>query len=390
MKLYQQERNSLFSTCAVVNDKIYAFTSFQRLPIMVDVHSGNFVLLENLSNYDPLFFADNMLSVGDDIFVLESNGNRLLKYNVNEKICQYYNIACHVKDWDNYVAFTHYGECLYVIPRYIDELLKIDIKSGKVQKDKDLYLRTNDHKTSTMREDNMCFCYGFQQENIMWLFQRKSNMLIAYDVEKTKWEKYELSVEINNCVHAVCFNKKIYILSREGKIYCWNIVNKSVEFIVDCSEETLKDKTFSRIIVTEKRLFLFPALGENIFQIDMDTKQVQKNRVYPNDFHYCGREDWSKFYGYCEDERYYYFPMRSMNFILLINKQNGKEQWIKPKLPSCEMYEKTYLTYSKRLLNEKECILWSFLKYLNGENMKENNNHFRLIGGQIWNQMKNV
>ncbi len=383
-------RDSLFPTCTIVNGKIYAFTSFKRLPIMIDMHSGEFTLLDNLKNYDPLFFADCMLSVGDNIYVLESNGNRLLKFHIDKKVCKYFDIGCHGKDWDNYVAFVQYEGYLYIIPRYINELVKVDIKSGQVKRDKKLHLDRNVYEINIEQKDFDYFRYGFQYRNVLCLFQRQSNLVLTYDMEQGVWKEYKLSIEINDCVHAVQYNEKIYILSSEGRIYQWGMTDESVKLIVDCSGKSIKNNVFARIAITEKRLFLLPAFGESIFWIDLDTKQVEKYSSYPSDFHYCGQREWCKYYGYCEDDNFYYFAMRSMNFILSLNKRNGREQWIKPQLPSYEMYKKTYLIYNRQLLNEKECSINGLVKYLGTEAIDYRHKYSCLVADQIWNGIKDI
>ncbi len=382
-RLEQQkaERDSLFSTCALVNGEIYAFTCFKRLPIKKNLQTGEITILKNVKNYDLSFVPDGMLSVGHDIFVLELNGNRLLKYNTNENTCQYFYIDCNRKEWDNYAAFAQYGEYLYIIPRFLDELIKIEICSGKVQRDKKIHFKENGENFGKP-------WYGFQGEKVIWFFEKESNRVISYDMEKDVWENYELSVTINDCVHAVLYNNRMYILSSEGNIYGWNTENKLLEKIADCSNESKDGNIFYRIAITDKIIFVLPGLGQDIFCIDKNTKEISKYKSYPNDFRYLVPEGWSKYYGYCEDEDYYYFAMRSMNFILSLNKNSGEEQWIKSQLPTCQEYKNFYATYNKALLNENELDIDGLLCYLNSESIIGKNMICKLAGNQVWKRVK--
>lgn len=378
------EKDGLFITCALRNRDIYAFTFFKRIPMIGNLDTGSIKLIPDLKNYDSSFVADHMINAGDDIFVLELNGQRLMKYNILEKKCQCYDIACGKKPWGNYAAFVQYGKYLYIFPRYTDGVIRVDANYGEVVKDRRLYTS----KDCINRNDDSYFCCGCQTENIMWLFQRQSNVIIAYDMENSTWKKYEIDVEINNCIHALQYGNKLYILSYEGKLYSWDMSENHVEEIADCSNLEQSNYTFLRLAVTDKTIFLLPSGSEDILCINRYTKQVETYKDYPSDFCYCGPETWSRYYGYCEDDAYYYFAMRASNYVLSINKQTGDVKWIKFKLLSSEEYLKVYIKYSKSLLNEVGCsakdVIYvakeQFFDYLQKNSMP--------VGNLIWKQLQ--
>ena len=97
---------------------------------------------------------------------------------------------------------------------------------------------------------------------------------------------------------------------------------------------------------------------------------------------------WSKFHGYCEDEDHYYCAMRSMNFFLTIDKRSGKERWIKPQLPLKEEHRKTYVTYKKELLIEREGVVEALIDYLCNEKKDSQNKNCDFAGDQIWKRLK--
>lgn len=367
------EKEILFPTCTLVNKKLYGFTSLKRLPIMVDLHKKQLVLLENIKNYDPLFFADEMLSVNDDIFILELNGNRLLKYNTSENICQYINIECHGEDWDNYAVFARWGNHLYIVSRYMNGFIKVEAQSGEVQR---------------YQKDSPLFWCGCQAENAIWLFQRQGNLAVSYDMEQDVWKEYELSVSIHDCTHAMSYDKKIYILSSEGKVYCQDIEDGTVELLSICCDSVEEDGTFSRIAVTDGKIYVFPSFGKDIFIIDLDTKQVERYDDYPSDFCYCGKEHWCKYYGYCEDEHSYYFAMRSMNYMLVLNKKSGEERWIKLQLPSYKKLIEMYFQYNDGLVYEAECNMESMVDCMSNKAAEKKKEGCAVTSERIWEQAK--
>lgn len=147
----------MFSTCALTQGKLFSFTSFKRIPTIVDLHTGKTTLLNDLLNYDPAFNADDMLSFENDIFILELNGKRLMKFNVKERNCSYFNIDCDNKTWKNYAAFAYYGNNIYVFPVYTDGVIKIDLKEERVQKKKELYIHISEYKKDKKQDGEFTF-----------------------------------------------------------------------------------------------------------------------------------------------------------------------------------------------------------------------------------------
>ena len=379
------EKDSSFSTCALIGDNIYAFTNHKRLPIKLNLKTKDIVLIEDLKGYDSQFVADEMQQAGNNIFVLEVNGNRLMEYNIEKRTCRYYEIGCHKEAWGNYVAFAKWKEELYIFPKYKDKIIKINIESGKI---KEINFLEYAKIVLNSPKDKVIFWYGFQDKNLVWLFGKKSNLVLVYDLESNTWRKHELSEKINSCIHAVMHNGYMYILSSEGKVYRWDMKNNSIKVLADCGDIKDGENIFFRIAVTEKNIFLFPSLGEDILCIDLKKKQIDKYMTYPPDFMYCGPDEWSKYYGYCEDEDFYYFAMRSMNFIPCVNKRIGNIKWLKLEVPAFKEYMWFYIKKNKRLLEEKECKIVDIVDYIENSNEKSQEKEYILVGEQIFRQLK--
>lgn len=223
----------------------------------------------------------------------------------------------------------------------------------------------------------------------MWLFQRSGELVVEYDLESDTWREFELSIRIRECVHVTVYAGYMYILSAEGKIYRWNRKDNIAEEIADCRSTSRMDFVFSRIAVTDKGIFLLPLYGEEIFYIDLKTKNVKKYDSYPEDFRYC-ELSWSKYYGYCEDDNQYYFAMRSANYILTINKRDGIEKWVKAKLSSYEEYKKVYFSYNRKLLCETEYSIEDILSYMKKEYVEKQCRKNISKGEKIWDFAKSI
>ena len=374
----------------LVEDTLYSYTLTGNLPLTVNLKTGRINLLNSVEEYDISFTADSMWSVrdGDYIFVPELNGKRLMNYNLKEKKCHYYEMRCDGKQWDNCAAITKYKNKIYIFPKYKEGVIKIDLRSGKTEKDKEIYseIYSCGMGGKCKKEDKYFEC-GYQDGDIIWLFQESGNFVIAYDLRNDSWKKYEFSMEINHCIHVVMYNDVMYILSSEGRIFSWDAPGGAIEKIFDCSDEGENKDVYSRIAVTDKNIFLLPAFGQDILKINIEKHKAEKYSSYPEEFCYYMPEIRSKYFGYCENDRFYYFLMRSANYILRIDKQNGEEKWIKPQIPLASEYMKVYMSYSKGTFAEGR---WGReeMKHILESHFAKNCKKDVTEGERIWEQTK--
>lgn len=372
----QAKKRELFRASVFENGMIYSFSVFKNLPIMIDLRENTINLLDNLKNYDISFIPDDMLAIKDmkDIFVLEMNGNRLMSYNIEKRNCKYFEIGCNREEWGNFAMLSIYKKKVYIFPKYFGKVIKVDKDSGLVSDDVQLKINIQ------------CGC---QIENIVWLFQEKGNSVIAYNMEDDTWRAYKLPIELDNCIHVIEYNKKFCFLSSEGRVFLWDAVDGAIEKICDCSDVEETSETYIRIAASRRALFLLPSLGKDIFKIDMDTKKIEKYEKYPKDFQYCELEQCSKYNGYCESEKFYFFSMRSANYMLCIDKYTDQEKWIKLQSPLTESYMKVYAKYKKMTFNEAELDKKELEFYLKNINKEEEFEKYSSIGRAIWKQIKN-
>lgn len=384
-----KEQKMLFHTCTLIEDRMYAFTSFGGFPIRIELSNGRTELIEDLKRYSP-FVTQDVLNDGESIFALELSGNYMLQYCMKDNICRYFDIDCAKHDWDNYAVFTNYGGSIYIFPKYADTLVKIDIQTGNISKNSELYTRYYFDVQYEKRKKYFYFKCGCRSEQIVWLYQEQKNMFIAYDLENSTCEEYKLSIKINDCTHIIRKDGALYILSSEGRVYIWDLEKYSIELVADCTCGKEENYRFVRIAVTDKKIYMLPGMGEEIICVSLETGYTGLWTDYPVEFQYCALESWSKFLGYCENEEYYYFAMRSANHMLCINKKNGEGKWLK--LSSFPWGNIIFLSmeYNKNILiGEGEWTLNDFLSGISVERLKKFfGNRQMYVGKHIWMKLK--
>lgn len=380
---YRYGQKLLFSACSMKNNELFSITNIEQIPIKINLKNKAITFIDKFDK-NGLINSEDMIVDIHSIYLLELNGHRMMKYCLDGKRCQYYEINCHVKDWGNFAAYALYKRNIYIFPKYTTGIVKVNLDKEEVVVNYKYYSDILNNN-SMVEDEESYFEYGFQENNILWVFQKNGNPVVAYDMERDTWNVYVLPIKIEYCVHVVLKQDVFYILSLEGKIYSWNIKDNSMKLVVDCSLITEGENSFGRIAVTDKLIFLLPALSDTIYRFNIQTKEIDIFNDYPDTFQYIEPEGWSKYKGYCEDKENYYFAMRSSVYILCINKENGEVKWISPKISSAD-YFNMYAKYMSEVLCEDTWDLKNLI-YSSTDLYTENGNNKIINGEKIWEKL---
>jgi SAM-dependent methyltransferase len=376
---YRYSLKLLFSSCVLINNIMYTVTNLGGIPLKIDLQNQ---VMSCIDKWDKNYVVncENMIVDGDNIYLLGIDGYYILKYNINSNQCHKIRIDCHTNDWGNYVACAKYKRNIYIFPRYMSKIVKVDIDKDIVVSNIKYCLYNEDGK------EEVNFECGIQEENLLWLFQKEERLVMAYDMETDYWKSYTLPQNIKCCVYVVLKNGIFYILSLEGKVYSWDVQDNSMRMIANCCDRLKSINSFARIVVTDKIIYLLPALSESIHKIDIETGKTEIYDEYPSDFQYIEPEGWCKYFDYCEDKDYYYFAMRSSVYIFCVNKKNGAIRWIHPRI-SVEEYFNAQIKYSGMMTFEEG--MWNIknLMSIKKDFLKKDDKHYS-VENPIWKQLK--
>lgn len=341
-----------FSACVKKGDDIYFPTRY-----------GNFYMKLNLitkrTEYIDFEVDDKEVSLGiadyidmedNVIFQFNLDGRYVLLFDLDSKQIKKIDVDCQSKGWGNYLFCTYYDEKLFIFTKYKHTIAIINLKNNQVICDDKIckYICEND------LPDLSAACKVNDQ---IWLFSNDGKKVVSYNLSTHKEKWYELPLKINQCRHCIYRNKKFYILDNKGNIYVWD---KKQEYLL-FSIPNAKPEEYGRIVATDKNLVVLPALGESIYIYDFSKNEIQRNVNYPLHFKYSIQSEWSKYYGFCEDENNYFFAMRLSNYLLKIKKQDGTIEWISPVIPDlretidrCKRYSNN--TYLEGMISLSEYI----------------------------------
>lgn len=333
----------LFPACTVYKNKMYYVTHGEMALKSVNLKTGVVEYIDNPKGYDLTEWKGigKLILRADVLYLFEENGVRMLEYSLLKKTARCFKIDCDQYLFDVIAAAEFYEDKIYIFPSFANKLIRIDLGSGQVESREGL---CPDEKYIVDIEDTIIldekndmpmklFVCGCRIEDWLWIFSKK--YVIRYDLSTELFQKYILSDMINMCIYAVWKNEMFYILSIDGSIYTWDPRSDVVETIYT---NIIKSTClyFSKIVVTEKKIWMIPCFGDDIYIIDLKTKKCTIYDLYPEDFIYYEIESRSKYFGHFEDDEKCYFAMNSSNHILIINKMDGEAEWLKPQQPAWE------------------------------------------------------
>lgn len=375
-KDHQYKQRLFFVSCVLIDGKMYSVTNLGKIPIRVDIKKQEITCIDRWDKENAINPAI-MIADNDDIYLFETEGYHMVKYNIFNNQYHKFKIDCHTYDWGNYVACVKYKKNIYIFPKYMSKIVKVDIEKNIVISDLIYYLDS--------KKEEINFECGIQDNNLLWLFQKEGNIVMAYDMETNTWKNYALPQKVKFCAHVVLRKGIFYILSMEGRVYSWDIQANSMRMIGDCSHKIKGTNSFGRIVVTDGIIYLLPAFSELIYKIDVETGEAEVFNDYPKDFQYIEPEGWGRYSGYCEDEEFYYFAMCSSAYILCINKKSGLIKWICPQI-SRENYFNAQIKYSG-IVFEKD--RWNVKDLIDIKtSLIKGDEKLDLVRKQIWGRLK--
>lgn len=393
----EEHSRILFPACTVYKNKMYYVTHGERALKSVDLETGVVKYIDSPKGYDLTEWRGigRLILREDVLYLFEENGMRMLEYSLLKNTARCFKIDCDQYLFDVIAAAEFYEDKIYIFPSFANRLVRIDLKSGQVESRERLcpdekYIVDLEDRIILDEKNDMpmkLFVCGCRIGDLLWIFSKK--YVVRYDLSTELFQKYILSDMINMCIYAVWKNEMFYILSIDGSIYTWEPKSNETEIIyVNTVVSTCL--YFSEIVVTEKNIWMIPCFGDDIYIIDLETKKRTIYDLYPEEFKYYEIEGRSKYSGHFEDDKKCYFAMHSSNYILIINKTDGKAEWLKPQQPTWE--EKVGYCRKNQVfwnLTEEEFGIDGLLQISGGGGSEgEKKGNEKKIGNLLWRREK--
>lgn len=320
--------------------------------------------------------VDWFIQAGNYLVATSMWGNYAYIYDERMNKWVELDILCHQKPWGNFLDVFSYNGYAYIIPRYRDFYIKIDLEKRKV-------VQVVCPVLGQMDKERVVIC---RRESLIYFFEQYGCSLFIFDLETGNYIKKDLPDTMKDIVSVRVYKDFFFILSGCGCLDTWDEKANVLQRIVEPRGEA-DSNLFVDLAVTQQNIWLLPQSGDDIYVYDYPDRVLRKYEDYPSDYRYADFENYSKFArGHVFQDKIY-FGMHSANYLLRIDENTGKEEWIAPLLPT---EQEAYLYRQKQGLSliENEEIV-SLCEYIDEIPSVDNSEivytcEERTIGVQIW------
>lgn len=277
----------------------------------------------------------------DRMWCIEKNLRWIAEINIKEVSIVYHNLELNTNG-KMIILVSAVDNKIYICRKEENELLVFDTINYSL----------NRINFSEYKKNIILSCVDNEK---IYMFDY-SNSFLIYDIKNGSFKSVHLNKEIK--VDAVSAYNNMLLTRVKDCIY--RIENGEV--IKVCS---LSNSGMGRICVTDDKIIVLPGIESNeIIIIDLQSFEMTKYVNYPTDFEYSIKKGWGKYFGYCQDENYFYWIMRASNYFMKIDKRSGDIEWIKPINIDFEMIIKEKYLNVNHIINEEICSIDSFIKVI--------------------------
>ncbi len=335
----EQTDEILLISCAKLGNELYGSTFDDGLTIKVDLDLGECKLIGGVNQFSPINWGYTM-GYGlykNCLFLVEESCRRIAIHSMKDDTINYINLSgkTYSKFSFDKSLITCYKDRLFIFPAFDDELIIVNMPSEKVEKIVHLYPNCSYEYKEVKRNTYTGIIYyplaliskALRVDNSVYLFSHIHSKVIKFSLDTLDNEIFSTSKIYADLVDVAYENGYFYLLDSLGNVYKWR--ENCQENIIVHSKH-VKAGYYEHIVSINNKIWLLPNLGKDILKIDITSNNQMIYEKYPNDFSYICVDDYRSKYGVkCEDENAYYFSTYATNYMLVINKKNGKEKWLR-------------------------------------------------------------
>ena len=336
-------KNINFHSCLKINEKLWFVTVdgyLMNYDLKRCVHEMVYPI--NLAQLKLNQITDKMIYHNNCIYFVEQDGTALYEYQIDINKCVKYGLSgLEIIDWTCFSGVYIIDGIIYLFTKKGDKVLCFDT-ANKTFSNLDVH------------SDEVLNCSVSIADTIYFA---GSKAIYEFDLKEKNFNK--IYSNDNGIKWINSFADDIYILTQDEEIYLYNTVNGKISLVYKENDTT---QHYNRFIITQNKMFVFPLFSGNIISVNKNDGSVERI-AEPSDAVYQESE-WSRYYGYCEDENDIWMANRLCNYTVSISKIDENVSWIKMPMITIEE-QKPYLKL-RQVLSEKDMSLKEYItEYLN-------------------------
>ena len=335
--------------------------------ICIETGESEFIATFDEDPYGTLLYK-NALAYKRKLFFVPYTAKKIAEYDLDTKEIKYYSLKPEMRN--NPTQFTGYTERegrLYLFPHWIEDIVTLDMKNGSIQYHKwSNKMLANENKKTTM------FAHQITVGQYEYMPCLRSNSFIKLNLDNFESEMITIPFTKDGLIDAAYNAGILYILSMSGDVYAYNTQNGDIELLWTNVEKRKDNKLpYSRILYYSGYLWLLPSHNEDIWRVDIKTREGYLYKNFPQGFAYIEARNipphkW--LHGELLNGKLTLYPRRA-NMLLLWDSENDKMNGIKVNIPkeAVEFLSTAYIDPVSYLYYERNCSVSYFVDIVENE-----------------------
>ena len=333
------KRDLLCDDIEFVDNYIYYFSRNYGFLERMDINSGKSEIV-----YKPEedIYVERLVSCDSTLYAVEPDLERLIIYDIHNVKYETLHIGMGKEPWGNIIDIFEYKGSIYIFSQYHDYYIEYDTKKKNV-------IRHRLDIDINIKKQGILINYEY------WIFENSTGLFYVIDLRSKKIYREKCNHIISDLMDCDEFKGNIYLLTKCGTIYIFDIKKKS---IIEVLSNDL-DSIFSKIVVTNDKIILLPLTKrDDIWIYNRINCTFRRFTDYPIDYVYDSTNEWSVFLGNTILGTKLFFANRMENYYLTIDFENSEISWV-PINKNSLLYEKRKILISQYVDNN--LLTWEIL-----------------------------
>ena len=331
----------LFISCAKLNNDFYCSTFAHGYTIKIDLNTGVCHLVggavPNISQKWGLVLGYAYWNGA--VYFVDASYKQIARYELHTKKTDYIEWnGRHCSDMSPNICYVaSYKDRMFIFPRFDGIVSVVNMSDNKLENEISIlhkvsyeYIEEKRHTvlgeetipipliSAVVKKDDSIYVFSSFSDSVTYL------SMIDYSVKEIPFDWNGKDI-----IDAAFSQGKFYILDSCGDVYIWIKNNTRVKLFIKSDQN--EGYYYSRILPTDENIWILPGWGENIRKIDLGNGRDTIYDSFPEKFEYIKADRYRAKYAYgFDDDQKYYLSSFAANYLLTIDKNSGKEQWLRP------------------------------------------------------------
>lgn len=337
--------------------------------IHIETGESEFITAFEEDPYGKLLYK-NVIVYKRKLFFIPYFAKKIAEYDLDTKNIKYYSLKPEMQNnTTQFTGCTVREEKLYLFPHRIEDIVTLDMENGSIR-----YHKWNYEMLANQIKDKRVsmFVHQVTVDHYEYMPCVRTNSFIKLNLDIFESEMITIPLTKEGLID-VAYNAGIlYILGMSGDIYVYNTQNGEVElFWTNVEKRNDNLLPYSRILYCSGYLWLLPSYNENIYKVDIITREGRVYKNLPQSFDFCEVRNMPLYkclHGELLNGELTLYPRRA-NMLLIWDSESDKMKGIKINIPqnAVQLLSTVYIDPVSYLCFEGNCSMSCFVDIVENE-----------------------